>query len=236
MKKLIIYLFFIFFTANVFGQLNAYVAELTFNTTNIKLNRNKTIIKVLNGYDNYLNSNPVEILKIKPTGNITVVRVKLKEPTIANAFLYQNDSLISMSSTFILTNAPINISFNKVSAKITGGENKFYEENKWLYLNIPYSIVAEKGYYEMYPKRSYELDKKINTLLNFRWLEYERNVAKAHLKNRDLYANLISLYAIRDNLTAKTLEKCFNQLPLQLKQTTIGNLLASYIQKSKKYF
>lgn len=241
MKKILFTLLFIYSAQTVLAHQNSYSVTLTFNTKGIQFDKKNAVIKFINSYPGDKNANPENIVILKPVKDISTVTVKLIEPCTGNAFLYVNDSIISMTPIMVLTNAAILVVFKKPVADVYGGENKFLQENLWLYFGLPYSLTAEEGFNIELPKREYELkipgDVKLeNIKLYKKWMEYEQNVIKTFERNKNLYFNLMKLYDIREQISAKTLEYCFHLLPKNLEATTYGKLLTSYIERSKKMF
>lgn len=240
MGKFLITFLCIIFVQRALTQ-HKFAVKLTFNTKGVIFNKKKAVIKFINSYPGDKNVNPENIIIIKSVKDICTVTVKLIEPCTGNAFLYVNDSVVCISPIILLTNAPVSVVFKKSTAEIYGGENKFLQKNLWLYLGLPYSLTEETGFNIELPKREYELkipsDVKLeNIKLYKKWMEYEQNVIETVVKNKKFYFNLMKLYEIKEQISTKTLKYCYDLLPVNLKLTTYGKLLDSYIENSKKMF
>ena len=162
---------------------------------------------------------------------------KLEVPIFADALLYENNVLIAVASTFILTNTEIEIVFNKPpnESKVIGGENEYYSNNRLLYLSMPAKIAMDPAYKIGFTKKSYDIGQEFS-LLSLRYKEYENSVKREIASHRNYFYAVFGLFQAKDNLTTRTLEECFSLFPDTLKNTYVGKSLKEYITNAKKLF
>lgn len=170
-------------------------------------------------------------------GTKTTITLNTQEPFYAHAELILGDSLSATTSSFIVTNTSIKIDFQPMdkASKVSGGENEFYYNNRFLYFALPHKLV-QAGFNTALTKRSYELSIPANKRLELYCKEYENHVLMEVKKNKNLFFVLDRLNEAKENLSTKTLEDCIANLSDTLQRLPLGVSLKEYIVNSKKLF
>ena len=177
MTKLIRLFLLLLFSVNCAAQKLPTGCILTLDTKNILLDRQNAVIK-LKTLDK--NGTFVTIKEIQPVKSTIVISIKANDPYMPWVELWEKASLIAQSDVFILTNCKLKVVLNRLPGKtaVIGGENKFYEENRWLFLAKPHILADSPDYSSDLAKRFYDLAIPNNYLLKILYEEYERNVFK----------------------------------------------------------
>lgn len=165
--------------------------------------------------------------------NLTKFNVKsIEEPFWANLFIRKGDSVINISSSFLITNDDINITIDSLTTipVIRGGENDFIFKNRFLLFALPYEIGVNPNY----PKKSianFFSFKTSDYRLNFIWNEYEANLIEQVKKHNNSYFVLEQLNKIKSRLPINTAQKCYDLLTDTLKKTNLGINLNRYLSQ-----
>lgn len=189
-------------------------------------------VKIENAGFGITNSNPLEILNLELKGTVTHKTLFLNEPCLAN-ILILSDSMQISGSGIVLSKEKIEISIDSVALEIDSKQNTFYKENAMLYLRPPDLLVRTKGYSRDIVRKNYKLKIPDNIRLFKMYEEYERNVLSDVKANAKYYYGLVCLSHIKSELSLYTLQKCFDYLPIGLKQSTYGKIIIAHIEDSK---
>ncbi len=177
-------------------------------------------------------------INIKPIQFITntLLKVNCDEPFSMNAELYLHDSLVAATNSFIVTKGIINIKFISLPkiTSVSGEENLINNENRFLFLELPYKIVNSKGYHKNIVKNSYTVKIPENRYLNAMYNEYEATAFRTVQANNQYFFTLNELYQKNDNFSISTLEKCYSVLSEKYKKTSIGLKLKEIIKNKKR--
>jgi hypothetical protein len=188
-------------------------------------------VKIENSGFGIANSNPLEILNLELKGTVTHKTLFLNEPCLAN-ILIMSDSMQITGSGIVLSNEKIEISIDSIALEIDSKQNTFYKENAMLYLRAPDVLVRTKGYSRDIARKNYKLKIPENIRLLKMYEEYERNVLSDVKANANYYYSLVCLSNIKSELSLYTLQKCFDYLPIGLKQSTYGKMIVAHIEDS----
>jgi thiol-disulfide isomerase/thioredoxin len=179
------------------------------------------------------------IKKIKVVKNNFNVIIPVISPIECKLYLKKNDTSINDSPPFYITNEPILISIDSLNITVKSKQNDFFQKHMLVYLSMPAIIVNDPNFSTGLLKQSYELalfPRRKYFMLELKIKEYENDIISTVKENKEYYCTLVSLYGIRDELTPKTLESCFEILKEQWEGTILLKKLKEYIIKSKKLF
>lgn len=161
-----------------------------------------------------------------------------EEPFFAILEVYKNDTKIAHSPTFLISGPPLTVDLKKgvFETIVKGGENDFFYKNTLLFLEIPATIVSEKGYSRKAIRQAEEGDFSMNPMLKLKYQEFERNSLNTIRQYKELYFTLDKLYQKKDYFSTKTLEAGLNILNKKYKNTTVSKKLEEYILSTKDLF
>jgi peroxiredoxin len=139
---------------------------------------------------------------------------------------------------FVCTNEIIKFSFNDIEKKteITGGENKYFQDNMFLLFSIPTKVTIDNDYKNNYAKEYYDLKQHNFSVLLYKYLEYENNILQTVKQNKTKFTVLTHLWDNRDYISTKTLDSCYRMLSVAFPKNTLTTLLYEYIKKGKKIY
>jgi len=105
------------------------------------------------------------------------IQFSLDEPVFGEVNLLLGDSVIKGTGSFIITNSEIQVLFdiNLKFPVITGGENDFYFNNRFLLFAIPNSISSISEFDCSEVRKALEYNPE-NIRLQYYWVEYENNI------------------------------------------------------------
>lgn len=166
----------------------------------------------------------------------TIINYSFKEAHLSNINIFKNNVEVS-GGAFINNGEPIIMEYKLLndSFGVSGGENKFYQDNQLLLFELPAVIVNDNNYKRSLIKESYEgIAVPPMTMLSVRYKEYEQNIKKVLSANYNKFTVVYKLYNARENISTKTLQECYNLMSKNLQKTYYGKQLLQYIQASKK--
>lgn len=220
------------------GQITLQKCTLIIDTKGIVFNRTHSKI-IINRFQPDSARNYRKIDSLIPLNTVLKTIIRTNQPFFSTAMLYENDSLIGMTSSFIVTNSTIKIDFNHfpVQSTVTGGENDFLSQNFYLYMAMPANIVLDNNYTMQLCKQSYELSIPKSISLQQRYNEYEKSVLRQVKERRNAYYTIYTLYSsVKSHISTKTLDSCYSCLADTLKKLPEGKKLNEYITNAKKLF
>lgn len=167
----------------------------------------------------------------------STVKIKCAEPFHCYVELRKGDSVLQISNGFIVTGSKIIIEFdiNNKFPVITGGENDFFFQNRFLLFAMPAVIAHYPGFSCKMLKEDYEFSTK-DFRLQYYVNEYENNIISMVSSKKNYFVVLESLWKKVDCISLKTLERCYNSFTDTLKRTKLGKLLRDYISSAKELF
>jgi thiol-disulfide isomerase/thioredoxin len=196
---------------------------------------------------NFEKSQSVIIVRRDPEGDTIVYKpffnsqtaflIPVQEPFFGHVEIIRKNEKLTMSSSFVITNTPIRVTFYSLPAniKVSGGENEFYYKNRFLLFSLPDLIGKYSQFKSDLLRKSY--DPWIEDIrLRLYYAEFQDNVIETVAKHKGYYCVLSGLLNRRENFSVKTLEKCYSLFTETLKSTSKGKELKRYIQQSKKLF
>ncbi len=237
MKQLILSITLLFLLNVCYAQNKKWVCNITFDLTHLKIDKEFAVIEIFRFQPDSVNHYAV-IKSIRPTKDIFTLAFNVNDPLTGYMQLKYHDSIYAISSPCILANENIAVVFFKkaiAATKITSAQNLFYNENRFLFLAMPSTIVNETGFSMSLFKRSYELSiPREYYMLEAKLIEYEENVIKQIKHNKGYFFAVQRLFEIRKQLSPKTLDTCFAIVNQTFKGTSLTKKLQDYIDQSKK--
>ncbi len=175
--------------------------------------------------------------KIPARLGLSYVNIKCSEPFFCNIELRRGDSVLKASNSFLITQSNIKVEFN-INRKfplVTGGENDYYFQNRFLLFEMPAIIARHPDFSCNRLKERYEFQTK-NILLQYYVNEYENNIINTVSSKKNYFVVLQTLWNKVECVSLKTLEICYNKFTDSLRRTSIGKMMGDYITNSKKIF
>ena len=219
--------------ARLSAQADAKLCVITLDTRNMAIDRQNTWFVIGNFHSGNYNDAPKELARVRAEKPVMIIRVPADRPCTVNGYLYRNDSMISMTSVFVIAEEHIKVVFTKGRGEVLNSpETDFLTDNLFLFLSVPAPLYITKGFSSDLCKRSYKLSIPENMMLELRWKEYEKKIVKEVTRHRDMYQTLEALYHNRDDISTFTLDSC-RRLLGKYKNCFLTKKLASYIENSK---
>ena len=180
---------------------------------------------------------PVLIKRIIIHNNPTIFHFHCPEPYSGFIRLNTNDTNFLQSSPYIFSNELIRVYINLKESDVVvkSFQNNFLDENRMLLFRIPYEIISDANYRPEIVKKNYELPKPwtFEGILGFYLAEYENTLIKLVKQYQQYYRSLEAFYAIRSQISPKTLDLGYAIFEKNFPNTHLLKMLADYIQNEK---
>ena len=239
MKISLVFVILIFNATILFSQVKSQnLCVLNFDTKGLTIDRNKAEIEICKTQNDSVKKQVV-IKTIKAFKEHFKIAFKVDAPFTGYIVLKYFDTLYNESSDMVFSNEQINCKITqKEGIVIKSKQNDFYSANVFLLFALPSTISRERDFSSNFVKQNYELEEPGNNpetfILLLKLKEYERNVLKGVLANKEYLLTIIKILDIENYLSPKTLDTCFSILNKIYRNTTYAHKLKDYIEQSKK--
>jgi thiol-disulfide isomerase/thioredoxin len=142
---------------------------------------------------------------------------------------HNRDSSVSAGPFYIKENEVVRVYFSKFfdDVPVKGGENEFIYQNRYLYFDIPGSLLKSKEFTENGLRKSYRFTTR-NGYLYPRYYEFERNLIEKLKAHPDKNYVISKLYEQRQWLPLHLIDSCLGLFSERIKSGHIWDKLKSY--------